>query len=80
MNIDLNYLVAASMICGTLFTIGWKLGRIGVGILDRIATLEKKVDVLISDMRNNDQRSSRIESRLDRLESRIERLEQDENP
>ena len=80
MNVDLNYIVAATMICGTLFTIGWKLGHIGIGILDRISGLEKKVDVLISDMRNSDHRCTRIENRLERLESRIERLEQGATP
>lgn len=73
--IDLNYVVAAVMICSTMIGIGMKLGKIGFGIIDRIGRLEAKVDVLITDMRNNDARMNRQDERMDRLEERIARLE-----
>lgn len=75
MNVDLDYIVAAIVISSAIAGVGWKLGSIGVGILDRMGALEKKVDVLITEMKNNDHRMSRIEARVDRLESRIERVE-----
>lgn len=76
MSIDLNYVTAALMICGTLAGIGWKLGAIGVGILDRMGTLERKVEVLIEKIGNTDERIKRIDARMDRIETRVERLEQ----
>ena len=75
MNVDLDYIVAAIVISSAIAGVGWKLGAIGLGILDRMGALEKKVDVLITEMKNTEQRMSRIEARIDRLESRIERLE-----
>lgn len=78
--IDLNYVVAALSICGTLAVIGWKLGAIGVGILNRMGTLERKVEVLIEKIGNADERMNRVDSRIDRIETRVERLEQGDKP
>jgi hypothetical protein len=77
--IDMNFLTLICTICGTLATIGWKLGRIGIGILDRIGGLEKKVEVLITKIGTNDERMNRQDSRIDRIESRLEKLEQGDN-
>lgn len=73
--IDFNIVALIATICSTLAGIGWKLGRIGVGILDRMANLEKKVEVLITKIGTNDERMNRQDARIDRIESRLERLE-----
>jgi hypothetical protein len=76
MSIDLNYLVAVFTICGTLAGIGWKLGSIGVGILNRMGDLERKVEVLITQLGTNSERMNRQDARIDRIETRVERIEQ----
>ena len=78
MELKLDDIVAVLMICGTLAGIGWKLGSIGLGILDRMGNLEKKVEVLITKIGTNDERMNRQDSRIDRIETRLEKVEQGE--
>ena len=72
MNLDLNWIVAIATIGG----FGLKLVSIGVAVLNKINSLDSKLEVGLTQLNAHGARMDRQDERLGRIESRVERLEQ----
>lgn len=75
MTIDLNWLVAVVAVTGTVAGFGLKLVTIGMGILNRINTMDTKLEVGLSTLAQHDSRMTQQDERMNRIETRVQRLE-----